>query len=60
LQGLGDRPSRDGARFDVEEAALQLGYIDEAASDRVVDPTKMVQVFTGSYPILLVTARDPY
>ena len=31
----------------LKEAALQLGYIDEAPFDRVVDPAKMVKPYVA-------------
>jgi fumarate hydratase, class II len=32
----------------LKEAALQLGHVDEATFDRVVDPEKMVKPYVAS------------
>jgi len=32
----------------LKEAALQLGFVDEATFDRVVDPAKMVSPYVAS------------
>jgi fumarate hydratase class II len=40
----------------LKEAALQLGHVDEATFDRVVDPAKMVKPYVANKPI---TAFEP-
>jgi fumarate hydratase, class II len=43
----------------LKEAALQLGYVDEATFERVVDPAKMVKPYVANRTDRRVPAADP-
>jgi fumarate hydratase, class II len=43
----------------LKEAALQLGHVDEATFDRVVDPAKMVKPYVANEADHAIRAADP-
>jgi fumarate hydratase, class II len=42
----------------LKDAALQLGYVDEATFDRAVDPARMVKSYVANTPVERVRIAD--